>query len=156
MSNEWTDYIHLSEAACTLPPGVVPKSNVTFENIRIVTRGLCGSTCAEFVQHAQLYHNIPVTVLAPMSNHTDRIMSVSFPGLQVMPQSSINYVARNFAEAPDELIPPDSDAEWTWCVRPIYAPDDLVNPLEYRWLEPDRIVRLNQKEAQIFGSYWLK
>jgi hypothetical protein len=142
--------LDLSDWACSghdvtpLPPTIAP----TPQNILILTRGFCGSTCALFVGHAHFFHNVKTITLGGLVTQKQQ-QFYSFPGLQVVDspdfyamwaelQQNITYTP---TPNPTELCPRllKTSAGYRYCIREIYPPTsvDFSVPLEYIFTPSD-------------------
>ena len=117
----------------------------------IITRGLCGSTCALFANHLRLYDGVRTVVLGGLPSRPT-MQYTSFPGLQVLDKDplygqfiqlkqNVSFVPYKEMD-PTDVVPRDlaTTASFRYCVREIYPPEDAPNsdtPMEFNFQAAD-------------------
>jgi len=112
----------------------------------IITKGLCGSTCALFANHMALYDDVRTVVLGGMPGR-QQMQYTSFPGLQVLEKKPLFgqfiKLKQNVSWVPYADIDPNSvvprllptQADFRYCVREIYPPEASYStkPMEFNF-----------------------
>lgn len=128
---------------------IEPAVNFSPDQVMIITRGLCGSTCALFANHMALYDNIQTVVVGGIPQQQE-MQYTAFPGLQVLDNgplmSMFAQLGKNITTAApgttdDDPVPRllPTTAGFRFCVREIYPPSTAepprppqeTNPTEY-------------------------
>lgn len=133
----------------------------------IVTKGLCGSTCALFANHMHLYDNVKTVVLGGMPGR-EAMQYTSFPGLQVLEKNALfgqfYRLKQNISYVPFADIDYDSfvprvlatKADFRYCVREIYPPEADYNtkPMEFNFQQADYHYFNNELTANYPQYVW--
>eukprot|EP01006_Ploeotia_vitrea_P044084 TRINITY_DN66803_c10_g1_i1.p1 TRINITY_DN66803_c10_g1~~TRINITY_DN66803_c10_g1_i1.p1 ORF type:complete len:575 (+),score=54.15 TRINITY_DN66803_c10_g1_i1:267-1991(+) len=157
----------LTECCNILPPQppFSPKKPPPFSssNLLMITRGLCGSTCAEFANHAHQYHGVKVVSVGGFPNRP--MQYTSFPGIQVfdsVPDLDPMWKLLK-GNKTDNIVPPPlpTTGEYRMCVREIYGPPPVpmtnALPLEFVWQPADyHYVPVDITEAVKPWKLWYK
>jgi len=133
----------------------------------IVTKGLCGSTCALFANHMNLYDDVRTVVLGGVPGRMP-MQYTSFPGLQVIEKNALfgqfHRLKQNISYVPyDEIDPTDvvpriipTQADYRYCIREIYPPEadyDTI-PMEFNFQQADYHLFNNELTANYPQYVW--
>jgi hypothetical protein len=123
-----------------------PAKQYTKDQVVLLSRGFCGSTCALFNNHATLYDQVRTAVFGLNTNTASvRQQPTAFPGLQVLDDPDIYSMFQQlgFDTSPQPVNSSDqiprelpTTASYRICVREIYGPEptEQSKPLEYTFM----------------------
>eukprot|EP00010_Vexillifera_abyssalis_P008541 CAMPEP_0201545506 /NCGR_PEP_ID=MMETSP0173_2-20130828/2002_1 /ASSEMBLY_ACC=CAM_ASM_000268 /TAXON_ID=218659 /ORGANISM="Vexillifera sp., Strain DIVA3 564/2" /LENGTH=619 /DNA_ID=CAMNT_0047953921 /DNA_START=154 /DNA_END=2013 /DNA_ORIENTATION=- len=137
-------------------------NNVRFSprKIIIATKGWCGSTCALFSNHLANYEHVKTLSSGGFPQVAQQY--TSFPGLEVLDSGGLYQILNTLKQetgdlgcsscsAPRNLL---TSAAYRLCIREIYGPDNLNQPLEYTWQPADFHHNLDEHTAQQGQLIW--
>lgn len=133
----------------------------------IITKGLCGSTCALFANHLNLYDDVRTVVLGGIPGR-EPMQYTSFPGLQVLEKNALfgqfKRLKQNISYVPFGEIDIDSvvprvlytQADFRYCIREIYPPEANydTNPMEFNFQQADYHYFNNELTANYPQYVW--
>ena len=132
-----TPSLDILPTACSYDaPDYIPAMRKNISEIIIVTRGLCGSTCAFVANHAAIFSHIKTVVVGGI--HGMPMQYTSFPGFQVLDSPFIRQEVSSYGIDPS-LVPPalPNDARYRMCVRQIYPTRYETIPTEFTFMHAD-------------------
>jgi hypothetical protein len=156
-TRSYSQLLHLSNASCSYDTPLPTSPKPYFKEMKIVTRGTCGSTCAYFANHAALFDHVQTVVVGGLMNRDQQY--TSFPGLQVIDTPALWQYIDSYFPSPstNPLVPPHltTTAHYRMCVREIYphvADASNGSPTEYTFQKAD--VHLdNSALSAVFPEY---
>jgi len=141
----YSKLVHINDCG---NPGydIIPATDFNPTETIIITKGLCGSTCALFANHLALYDDVRTVVLGGMPGRNP-MQYTSFPGLQVLEKNPLfgqfirlkqNVTWVPYADTdPDSIVPRllATQADFRYCVREIYPPEAnyQTKPMEFNF-----------------------
>eukprot|EP00007_Cunea_sp_BSH-02190019_P009938 CAMPEP_0174230054 /NCGR_PEP_ID=MMETSP0417-20130205/888_1 /TAXON_ID=242541 /ORGANISM="Mayorella sp, Strain BSH-02190019" /LENGTH=645 /DNA_ID=CAMNT_0015307679 /DNA_START=152 /DNA_END=2086 /DNA_ORIENTATION=- len=122
-----------------------PAKQYTKDQVVLLSRGFCGSTCALFNNHATLYDQVRTAVFGLNTQPDATQQPTAFPGLQVLDDPDIYAMFQHlgFDTSPQPVNSTDpiprelpTTASYRMCVREIYGPvnPEQSYPLEYTYM----------------------
>jgi hypothetical protein len=157
---DYSQLLHLSTEACSYDPAYKSFAD-SFASVRIVTRGLCGSTCAFFADHAAQFDHVETIAVGGL--HGRAMQYTSFPGLQVLDtpgmwttfESYVNTTTTHSKEGLNLVPQPLShSARYRFTIRQIYPHGQLNRPTEYTFQPADRHLMNTVESATDPAATW--
>lgn len=136
-TRRFSELMHLSDYACSYDPeDYVPKQRVNITKMIMVTRGLCGSSCSLFANHAAIFDHVMTVAIGGL--YGQDMQFTSFPGGQVLDTPYIQQEAGSYGVDPSLVPGPlPNDGHYRMAVREVYPHRYAHIPTEYTFMRAD-------------------